>query len=185
MLDKIIPDDSNNPYDMKDIINEIVDHGNFFEIFEHWAKNIITGFARLNGISVGIVANQPKILAGALDIDASIKGGKFIRFCDSFNIPIITFVDVPGFLPGLAQEHGGIIRNGAKLLYAYCEATVPKITVITRKAYGGAYLVMGSKHLKTDYNFAWPTSEIAVMGAEGAVKILNGRELSKIENEEL
>ena len=185
MLDKIIPDDSNNPYDMKDIINEIVDHGNFFEIFEHWAKNIITGFARLNGISVGIVANQPKILAGALDIDASIKGGKFIRFCDSFNIPIITFVDVPGFLPGLAQEHGGIIRNGAKLLYAYCEATVPKITVITRKAYGGAYLVMGSKHLKTDYNFAWPTSEIAVMVAEGAVKILNGRELSKIENEEL
>ena len=183
ILDEIIPDDSNAAYDMHEVIREIFDHGYFMEVFEHWAKNIIIGFARLNGIPVGIVANQPKILAGALDIEASIKGGKFIRFCDAFNIPIISLVDVPGFLPGLAQEHGGIIRNGAKLLYAYCEATVPKITVITRKAFGGAYIVMGSKHLKTDYNFAWPTSEIAVMGAEGAVKILNGRELLKIEDE--
>ncbi|MHA2504411.1 MAG: acyl-CoA carboxylase subunit beta [Candidatus Kariarchaeaceae archaeon] len=183
-LDEIIPDDSNTPYDMKEIIHEIFDHGQFMEVFEHWGKNIIIGFARLNGVSVGIVANQPKILAGALDIDASIKGGKFIRFCDAFNIPIISLVDVPGFLPGLQQEHGGIIRNGAKLLYAYCEATVPKITVITRKAYGGAYIVMGSKHLATDYNFAWPTAEIAVMGAGGAVKILHGRKLNAMEDDD-
>jgi acetyl-CoA carboxylase carboxyltransferase component len=183
-LDNIIPDDSKEAYDMFEIIREIVDHGEFLEIQPHWAKNIVIGFARLNGISVGIVANQPKILAGSLDIDASIKGSKFIRFCDSFNIPIISFVDVPGFLPGIAQEHGGIIRNGAKLLYAYCEATVPKITVITRKAFGGAYIVMGSKHLRTDKNFAWPTAEIAVMGAEGAIKILYRRELEKSDNPE-
>jgi acetyl-CoA carboxylase carboxyltransferase component len=181
-LDNIIPDDSKEAYDMFEVIEEIVDHGDFLEILPHWAKNIIIGFARLNGISVGIVANQPKILAGSLDIDASIKGAKFIRFCDSFNIPVISFVDVPGFLPGLAQEHGGIIRNGAKLLYAYCEATVPKIAVITRKAFGGAYIVMSSKHLQTDINFAWPTAEIAVMGAEGAVKILYRRELESAEN---
>ncbi len=176
-LDEIIPDDSKEPYDMFQIIAEVVDHSEFLEIQAHWAKNIIVGFARLNGITVGVVANQPKVLAGSLDIDASIKGAKFIRFCDSFNIPVISLVDVPGFLPGLAQEQGGIIRNGAKLLYAYCEATVPKITVIVRKAFGGAYIVMGSKHLKTDVNFAWPTSEIAVMGDEGAVNIIFRKEI--------
>lgn len=176
-LDTIIPDDPKEPFDMFEVIEEILDHGDFLEIMPNWGKNIIIGFGRLNGLPVGIVANQPKVLAGSLDIDASIKGAKFIRFCDSFNIPIISLVDVPGFLPGLDQEHGGIIRNGAKLLYAYCEATVPKITVILRKAFGGAYIVMGSKHLRTDVNFAWPTAEIAVMGAEGAVKILYRRQL--------
>ncbi|MHA2098972.1 MAG: acyl-CoA carboxylase subunit beta [Candidatus Kariarchaeaceae archaeon] len=181
-LNTIIPDDSKAAYDMYDIIQEVVDHGEFCETSEYWAKNIIVGFARLNGITVGIVANQPKVLAGSLDIDASIKSAKFIRFCDAFNIPLITFVDVPGFLPGLAQEHGGIIRNGAKLLYAYCEATVPKIAVVVRKAFGGAYIVMSSKHLGTDVNFAWPTAEIAVMGSEGAVKILYRRELKKSED---
>lgn len=183
-LNTIIPDDSKEAYDMYDIIREILDHGEFCETSEHWARNIIVGFGRLNGITVGIVANQPKVLAGSLDIDASIKGAKFIRFCDAFNIPVITFVDVPGFLPGLAQEHGGIIRNGAKLLYAYCEATVPKIAVVVRKAFGGAYIVMASKHLGTDVNFAWPTAEIAVMGSEGAVKILYRRELKSAEDPE-
>jgi acetyl-CoA carboxylase carboxyltransferase component len=183
-LDSIIPDDSKEAYDMYEIIREIVDHGDFMKVFPHWAKNIITGFARLNGMTVGIVANQPKVLAGALDINASIKGAKFIRFCDSFNIPIISFVDVPGFLPGKDQEHSGLIRNGAKLLYAYCEATVPKIAVVTRKAYGGAYIVMASKHLRTDVNLAWPTAEIAVMGAEGAVNILFRKDLMKTENPE-
>lgn len=183
-LNSIIPDDSKTAYDMREVIYEIVDHGDFMEVFNNWAKNIIIGFARLNGITVGIVANQPKVLAGALDIDASIKGAKFIRFCDSFNIPLITLVDVPGFLPGLQQEHGGIIRNGAKLLYAYCEASVPKIAVITRKAFGGAYIVMASKHLETDVNFAWPTAQIAVMGAEGAVNVLYRRELGKTDDPE-
>ena len=183
-LNSIIPDDPKEAYDMYDIIKEIVDHREFLEISEHWAKNIIVGFGRLNGLPVGIVANQPKVLAGSLDIDASIKGAKFIRFCDAFNIPIITFVDVPGFLPGISQEHSGIIRNGAKLLYAYCEATVPKIAIVVRKAFGGAYIVMSSKHLKTDINFAWPTAEIAVMGAEGAVKILYRRELASAEDAE-
>ncbi len=183
-LDNIIPDDSKEAYDMYEIISEIVDHGDYMEVFPHWAKNIITAFARLNGMTVGIVANQPKVLAGALDINASIKGAKFIRFCDSFNIPIISLVDVPGFLPGKDQEHSGLIRNGAKLLYAYCEATVPKIAVVTRKAYGGAYIVMASKHLRTDVNLAWPTAEIAVMGAEGAVNILFRKDLMKSENPE-
>ena len=183
-LDYIIPTDPKTPYDMLDVITDVVDHHDFFEIQEGWAKNIIIGFARLNGYPVGIVANQPLVLAGALDIEASIKGAKFVRFCDSFNIPIITFVDVPGFLPGMKQEHGGIIRNGAKLLYAYCESTVPKITVVTRKAFGGAYIVMSSKHLNTDVNFAWPSAEIAVMGAEAAVKIIFRKELAKAENPE-
>ncbi|MCY3414062.1 MAG: acyl-CoA carboxylase subunit beta [Candidatus Heimdallarchaeota archaeon] len=181
-LDIIIPDDPMAAYDMYDIIKEVVDHGEFLEILPHWAKNIIVGFSRLNGIPVGIVANQPKVLAGALDIDASIKAAKFIRMCDSFNIPVITFVDVPGFLPGTEQESRGIIRNGAKLLYAYCEATIPKIAVITRKSFGGAYIVMASKHLQTDVNFSWPMAEIAVMGAEGAVNILNRREIDAAEN---
>ena len=171
-LDSIIPDNPNKPYDMKAVIRYIVDDGDFFEVQEHFAANIIVGFARLNGRSIGIVAQQPGALAGVLDIDASEKAARFIRFCDCFNIPIITFEDVPGFLPGVKQEHGGIIRSGAKLLYAYCEATVPKITVITRKAYGGAYDVMNSKHVRGDINYAWPTAEIAVMGAEGAVNVL-------------
>ena len=175
-LNKLIPDDKKQPYDMYNLIHEIVDHGEFLEIQKKWARNIIVGFARLNGYSVGIIANQPTILAGALDSEASIKGSKFIRFCDSFNIPVISLVDVPGFLPGKTEEWRGIIRNGAKLLYAYCEATVPKITLITRKAFGGAYIVMASKHLKTDVNFAWPTSEIAVMGSEAAVNILYNKE---------
>lgn len=177
LLESIIPDDPRAAYDMHDVIREIVDHGDFLEILPHWAKSIIIGFARLNGISVGIVANQPKVLAGALDIDSSIKSAKFIRLCDSFNIPIISLVDVPGFLPGKVQESRGIIRNGAKLLYAYCEATVPKIAVTTRKAFGGAYIVMSSKHLRTDVNLAWPSAEIAVMGSEGAVNILYRKEL--------
>ena len=171
-LDDVVPDDPRKPYDMHDVIGAIVDDGAFLEIQPGWAPNIIIGFARLGGRSVGIVAQQPAVLAGALDIDASIKAARFVRTCDCFNVPLVTFVDVPGFLPGVAQEHGGIIKHGAKLLYAYCEATVPKLTVITRKAYGGAYDVMSSKHIRGDMNFAWPTAEIAVMGAEGAVNII-------------
>ncbi|NLH08353.1 MAG: acyl-CoA carboxylase subunit beta [Chloroflexi bacterium] len=181
-LDTIVPDNPNKPYDMKEVIRMVVDNGKFFEIHEHFARNIIVGFARLGGHSVGIVANQPAVLAGVLDIDASVKAGRFVRFCDCFNIPIITFEDVPGFLPGVGQEHGGIIRHGAKLLYAYCEATVPKITVITRKAYGGAYDVMSSKHIRGDLNLAWPSAEIAVMGPEGAVNIIFRRELAEAED---
>ncbi len=177
-LNSIVPDDPSKPYDMKDVIRLIVDESRFFEIHEHYAQNIIVGFARLGGFSVGIVANQPAVLAGVLDIKASEKAARFIRFCDSFNIPIITFEDVPGFLPGMEQEHGGIIRAGAKLLYAYCEATVPKITVVTRKAYGGAYCVMNSKHIRSDLNLAWPTAELAVMGPEGAVNIIFRHELA-------
>jgi propionyl-CoA carboxylase beta chain len=183
-LGEIIPDDPKQPYDMKDIINLVVDSAKFFEVQPLWAKNIVIGFARMNGHVVGIVANQPMHLAGALDIDSSTKGARFVRFCDAFNIPLITFEDVPGFLPGTIQEWGGIIRHGAKLIFAYCEATVPKITVITRKAYGGAYCVMSSKHIRGDYNIAWPTAEIAVMGAEGAVNILYRKEISSAEDPE-
>ena len=183
-LDTVVPAESNLPYDIKDIIHRVVDDGEFFEIHEHWARNIVVGFARMDGRTVGIVANQPAFLAGCLDINSSTKGARFVRFCDAFNIPIVTFEDVPGFLPGTDQEFGGIIRHGAKLLYAYAEATVPKITVITRKAYGGAYCVMGSKHLRTDVNFAYPTAEIAVMGAEGAVNIVYRRELAAAEDKE-
>jgi propionyl-CoA carboxylase beta chain len=178
-LNTIVPPESNKPYDIRRIIEAVVDNGYFFEIQEHYARNIVIGFARLNGQPVGIIANQPAFLAGVLDIDASVKGARFVRFCDCFNIPIITFEDVPGFLPGVSQEYGGIIRHGAKLLYAFAEATVPKITVVTRKAYGGAYCVMGSKHIRTDINFAYPTAEIAVMGAEGAVGILYRREIGQ------
>ncbi|HKR00020.1 MAG TPA: acyl-CoA carboxylase subunit beta [Pyrinomonadaceae bacterium] len=178
-LNSIVPESSNQPYDIREVVHAIVDEGYFFEVHQHYAPNIVVGFARLGGRSVGIVANQPAYLAGVLDIDASVKGARFVRFCDCFNIPLITFEDVPGFLPGVAQEHGGIIRHGAKLLYAFAEATVPKITVITRKAYGGAYCVMASKHIRTDINFAWPTAEIAVMGAEGAVGLLYRREISE------
>jgi propionyl-CoA carboxylase beta chain len=181
-LDTVVPAESNLPYDITDIIHRVVDDGEFFEIHEHWARNIVVGFARMDGRSIGIVANQPAFLAGCLDINSSVKGARFVRFCDAFNIPILTFEDVPGFLPGTDQEFGGIIRHGAKLLYAYAEATVPKITVITRKAYGGAYCVMGSKHLRTDVNFAYPTAEIAVMGAEGAVNIVYRRELAAAED---
>jgi len=177
-LDSLVPADPSLPYDIKDIVHCVVDDGEFFEVHEHFAKNIVVGFARLDGRSVGIVANQPAHLAGCLDIDSSVKGARFVRFCDAFNIPLVTFEDVPGFLPGTSQEFGGIIRHGAKLLYAFAEATVPKITVIARKAYGGAYCVMGSKHLRTDVNFAYPTAEIAVMGAEGAVNIVYRRELA-------
>jgi len=181
-LDVIVPDNPNKPYDMKEVIRLIVDNGEFFEIHENYAMNVVVGFARLGGHSVGIVANQPAVLAGVLDIDASEKAARFIRFCDCFNLPLVTFEDVPGFLPGLKQEHGGIIRSGAKLLYAYCEATVPKLTVITRKAYGGAYDVMSSKHIRGDLNFAWPTAEIAVMGPEGAVSIIFRKELAEAED---
>lgn len=177
-LNSIVPEASNQPYDIRDAINLVVDEGYFFEVQEHYAPNIVVGFARLDGRSVGIVANQPAYLAGVLDIDASIKGARFVRFCDCFNVPLVVFEDVPGFLPGVQQEHGGIIRHGAKLLYAFAEATVPKLTVITRKAYGGAYCVMASKHIRTDVNFAWPTAEIAVMGAEGAVGVLFRREIN-------
>jgi propionyl-CoA carboxylase beta chain len=176
-LDTIIPDESNQPYDMVDVISRVVDDGYFFQVQEHFARNLVVGFARMAGRPVGIVANQPAFLAGVLDINASVKGARFVRFCDAFNIPLITFEDVPGFMPGIQQEHGGIIRHGAKLLYAFAEATVPKLTVITRKAYGGAYCVMSSKHLRTDLNLAWPTAEIAVMGPEGAVNIVYKREL--------
>jgi acetyl-CoA carboxylase carboxyltransferase component len=171
-LDRLIPDDPQKAYDMHDVIQRVVDRGSFLEIQPAWAENIIVGFARLGGRSVGIVAQQPAVLAGALDIDASVKAARFVRTCDCFNVPLVAFVDVPGFLPGVAQEHGGIIRHGAKLLYAFCEATVPRLTVITRKAYGGAYDVMNSKHIGADFNFAWPTAEIAVMGPEGAVNII-------------
>ena len=181
-LDTVVPESPNQAYDMRDVIGPIVDDGHLFEVHEHFAKNLLVGFARLGGRSVGIVANQPAQLAGTLDIDASVKGARFVRFCDAFNIPLVTFEDVPGFLPGTVQEFGGIIRQGAKLLYAYAEATVPKLAVITRKAYGGAYCVMSSKHLRTDVNYAWPTAEIAVMGAEGAVNILYKREIETAEN---
>jgi len=181
-LDSIIPDDPSKPYDIKDVICLLVDNAEFFEIQEGYARNIVVGFARLGGHSVGIVANQPAYLAGVLDIDSSEKAGRFVRFCDSFNIPLLTFVDVPGFLPGMDQEHSGIIRSGAKLLYAFSEATVPKITLITRKAYGGAYDVMSSKHIRGDINLAWPSAEIAVMGPEGAVNIIFRKELSKAKN---
>jgi propionyl-CoA carboxylase beta chain len=182
-LDSIVPEEPNQPYDMREVIRRVVDHGSFFEIQPEFARNIVIGFARMDGRSVGIVGNQPAHLAGCLDINSSVKAARFVRFCDAFNIPILTFEDVPGFLPGTAQEFGGIIRHGAKLLYAYAEATVPKITIITRKAYGGAYCVMGSKHLRTDVNLAWPTAEIAVMGAEGAVSIIYRRELSGAEDQ--
>jgi acetyl-CoA carboxylase carboxyltransferase component len=177
-LDHVVPDDSQKPYNMHDVIRHVVDDADFFEIQPGWAPNILIGFARLGGRSVGIVAQQPAVLAGALDIDASIKAARFVRTCDCFNVPLVTFVDVPGFLPGVGQEHGGIIKHGAKLLYAYCEATVPKLTVITRKAYGGAYDVMSSKHIRGDMNFAWPTAEIAVMGAAGAVNIIFKAEIA-------
>ena len=183
-LNTIVPEASNQPYDIREVINAIVDDGYFFEVQQLHALNICVGFARLDGRSVGIVANQPAFLAGVLDIDASVKAGRFVRFCDCFNIPLITFEDVPGFLPGVEQEHGGIIRHGAKLLYAYAEATVPKLTVITRKAYGGAYCVMASKHIRTDVNFAWPSAEIAVMGAEGAVGVLYRREINEAKDKE-
>jgi len=176
-LDRLVPASPNQPYDMLDVIHAVVDEGYFLEVHQHYARNIVVGFARIDGRSVGIVANQPAVLAGVLDIDASVKGARFVRFCDAFNIPLVTFEDVPGFLPGTVQEYGGIIRHGAKLLYAFAEATVPKVTVITRKAYGGAYCVMSSKHIRTDFNYAWPTAEIAVMGPEGAVNVLYKREL--------
>ncbi len=183
-LDTLVPIEPDKPYDIKEVITRVVDDGYLVEVHEHFAKNLVVGFARLAGQSVGIVANQPAVLAGCLDINASVKGARFVRFCDAFNIPLITFEDVPGFLPGTQQEYGGIIRHGAKLLFAYAEATVPKITVITRKAYGGAYCVMSSKHLRTDVNFAYPTAEIAVMGPEGAVNIVYRRELQKAEDPE-
>src|SRR5881394_1656422 len=178
-LDKIVPDNPNKPYDMRDVVHLIVDNGEFFEVHEHFARNIIVGFSRLNGRPIGVVGNQPSQLAGVLDIESSEKAARFVRFCDAFNIPLLTFCDVPGFLPGTDQEWGGIIRHGAKLLYAFTEATVPKITIITRKAYGGAYDVMASKHLLADFNFAWPTSEVAVMGPEGAVNIIYRRDIAK------
>jgi len=183
-LDSIVPPDPNKPYDMRDVVAHVVDDGEFFEMMPHWGQNLIIGFARLGGRSIGIVGNQPAHLAGTLDIDASTKGARFVRFCDAFNIPLVTFEDVPGFLPGTAQEYGGIIRNGAKLLYAFCEATVPKLTVITRKAYGGAYDVMCSKHIRADFNFAWPSSEIAVMGPDGAVNIVFRKELDEAKDPE-
>jgi propionyl-CoA carboxylase beta chain len=178
-LRTIVPEASDQPYDMKDVVRRIVDDGDFFEVHEHFAQNLIVGFARLNGRPVGVVGNQPRVLAGVLDIDSSVKGARFVRFCDAFNIPLVTFEDVPGFLPGTRQEWGGIIRHGAKLLYAYCEATVPKLTVVVRKAYGGAYDVMSSKHIRGDYNVAWPSAEMAVMGADGAVNILYREEIAK------
>jgi acetyl-CoA carboxylase carboxyltransferase component len=181
-LDSFVPEEPNRPYDMRELIRRVVDDGKILEVHEHFAQNILVGFARLNGRPIGFIGQQPIVLAGVLDNDASIKAARFVRFCDAFNIPLVTFEDVPGFMPGLDQEHGGIIRNGAKLLYAYCEATVPKITVITRKAYGGAYDVMSSKHIRGDVNFAWPTAEIAVMGPEGAVNIVFRRELAEAED---
>jgi propionyl-CoA carboxylase beta chain len=183
-LDHIVPDDPSKPYDMRDVIKLVVDDGVFLEIHENYAQNILTCFARFGGHSVGIIANQPAHLAGVLDINSSDKAARFVRFCDSFNLPIITFVDVPGFLPGTGQEHGGIIRHGAKLLYAYCEATVPKITLITRKAYGGAYDVMSSKHIRSDLNLAWTSAELAVMGPEGAVNIIFRKELADAKDPE-
>jgi propionyl-CoA carboxylase beta chain len=183
-LDAIIPDNPNKPYDIKSVIERVVDGGEFLEVHERYAENLVCGFARLGGHSVGVVGNQPRSLAGVLDIDSSVKGARFVRTCDAFNIPLVTFVDVPGFLPGTAQEWGGIIRHGAKLLYAYAEATVPKLAVITRKAYGGAYDVMSSKHIRADFNFAWPTAEVAVMGPEGAVNIVFRKELEEAEDPE-
>jgi len=183
-LDSIVPENPNKPYDMKEVIRSVVDHGEFLEVHELYAANILVGFARLGGRSVGIVANQPAVLAGVLDIDSSIKGARFVRFCDSFNIPLVIFEDVPGFLPGTDQEWRGIIKHGAKLLYAFCEATVPRVTVITRKAYGGAYDVMNSKHIRGDYNVAWPSAEIAVMGPKGAVEIIFRKEIERAENKE-
>ncbi len=181
-LQSIIPDNPKKPYDMKTVIEHIVDDGFFFEVQPFFATNIVIGFARLDGAAIGVVGNQPAAMAGVLDIDSSVKAARFVRFCDAFNIPLLTFVDVPGFLPGTNQEYGGIIRHGAKLLYAYCEATVPKLTVITRKAYGGAYDVMASKHIRADFNFAWPTAEIAVMGASGAVSIIFRKELAEADD---
>ena len=183
-LDTLIPVDPNKPYDMKDVIRSVVDNHSFFEVQEHFAENIVVGLARLNGYPIGIVANQPAVLAGTLDINSSVKGARFVRFCDAFNIPLVVFEDVPGFLPGVNQEHGGIIKQGAKLLYAFAEATVPKITVITRKAYGGAYCVMASKHIRADINYAYPSAEIAVMGPEAAVEILYRKQLEKSQNAE-
>jgi propionyl-CoA carboxylase beta chain len=181
-LDSVIPDESTQPYDMVEVIEKVLDEDEFFQVHEQWARNIVIGFGRLDGHSVGIVANQPAVLAGTLDINASEKAARFVRFCDAFNIPLITFVDVPGFLPGVDQEHGGIIRHGAKLLYAYCEATVPRITVITRKAYGGAYLVMNARGVRADLVLAWPSAEIAVMGAQGAVNIIHRREIASADD---
>jgi propionyl-CoA carboxylase beta chain len=175
----VVPDSPNKPYDMHEVLKRVIDDAEFLEVQADFAQNIICGFAHLGGFSVGIVANQPGVLAGVLDINASVKAARFIRFCDAFNIPVVTFEDVPGFMPGTVQEHGGIIRHGAKLLYAYCEATVPKLTVITRKAYGGAYDVMSSKHIRGDYNIAWPTAEIAVMGPRGAVEVLFKKEIAE------
>ena len=183
-LDTLVPDNPNKPYDIKEAIRMIVDDGEFYEIQEHYAQNIVIGYARIGGFSVGIVANQPMVLAGVLDINASEKAARFVRFCDCFNIPLIVFEDVPGFLPGVDQEHNGIIRHGAKLLYAFCEATVPKITVVTRKAYGGAYCVMNSKHIRADLNIAWPNAEIAVMGPDGAVNIIHRREIAEADDPE-
>lgn len=183
-LEEIVPLNPNKPYDIKEVIEGVMDKDSFYEVHENYADNIVVGFARLDGRTVGIVANQPLSLAGVLDIDASLKGARFVRFCDAFNIPLVVFEDVPGFLPGTDQEWGGIIKHGAKLLYAFCEATVPKMTVITRKAYGGAYDVMNSKHIRADYNVAWPTAEIAVMGTKGAVEIIFRREIAKADNPE-
>jgi propionyl-CoA carboxylase beta chain len=180
----LVPDSPNKPYDMHQVIGSVFDDGEFFEVHSHWAKNVIVGFARLGGHSVGIVANQPQVLAGCLDIESSTKAARFVRFCDAFNIPLVTFVDVPGFLPGTEQEYGGIIRHGAKLLYAFSEATVPRMTVITRKAYGGAYVVMNSKHIRSDVSVAWPSAQIAVMGAEGAVNVIHRREISSADDPE-
>ena len=183
-LDSVIPTEPTKPYDIKTVLRSVLDGGVFFEVHERYARNIVVGFGRMEGATVGVVANQPAVLAGTLDIDASLKGARFVRFCDAFNVPLIIFEDVPGFLPGTDQEHRGIIKHGAKLLYAFAEATVPKITVITRKSYGGAYCVMGSKHIRTDFNFAWPTAEIAVMGPEGAVNILYRREIQAADDPE-
>jgi propionyl-CoA carboxylase beta chain len=183
-LDAMVPAESNKPYDMKNVIRAVVDEGHLFEVHEHYAKNMVIGFARIGGRPIGVVANQPAYLAGVLDIDASIKAARFVRFCDCFNLPIVTWVDVPGFLPGVDQEHRGIITHGAKLLYAFCEATVPKLTVITRKAYGGAYDVMSSKHIRGDVNFAFPTAEIAVMGPDGAVNIVYKNAIDKAQDKD-
>ncbi|HEX2983710.1 MAG TPA: carboxyl transferase domain-containing protein, partial [Ignavibacteriales bacterium] len=183
-LENIIPDNSNKPYDMLEVVKSLADSEEFLEVHKNYAENIITGFARLGGMAVGIIANQPQVLAGVLDINASVKGARFVRFCDSFNIPLLVLVDVPGFLPGTEQEWNGIIRHGAKLLFAFCEATVPKITVILRKAYGGAYDVMNSKHIRGDFNFAWPSAEIAVMGPKGAVEIIFKKEIAESADKE-
>jgi acetyl-CoA carboxylase carboxyltransferase component len=181
-LTHLVPDSAKEPYDMHEVVRRIVDDGDFFEVFPYWAMNVVIGFARLDGRSIGVVANQPKVNAGTLDIDSSEKASRFVRFCDAFNIPLVTFVDVPGFLPGTQQEYGGVIRHGAKLLFAFAEATVPRLTVITRKAYGGAYLVMNSKHLRADVSFAWPTAEIAVMGPEGAVNVVFRKQIEKADD---